>query len=92
MNTHNLIERLREQAQEIATAGLSGWGNTMIEAAEMLQSYDSAGFRDGFSNGVDETIDDIKSLCQDYCDRRESVYIKDVFDAIDEIKSRIKSD
>jgi hypothetical protein len=33
-----MIEILRNQAKEIADAGINGWGNTMIEAADTIES------------------------------------------------------
>jgi hypothetical protein len=37
----DLIERLRQQAAEIASAGHNGWGNTMTEAADELARKDA---------------------------------------------------
>ena len=42
VRSSELIEILQKQADEIAIAGHAGWGNTMIEAADMLQKYMSA--------------------------------------------------
>jgi ribulose-5-phosphate 4-epimerase/fuculose-1-phosphate aldolase len=35
-----LVERLREQAQEIAAANHYGWGNTMQEAANRIEELE----------------------------------------------------
>ncbi len=42
MQTSELIETLHKQSDEIAKAGLPGWGNTMTDAAEALQRYVTA--------------------------------------------------
>lgn len=34
-----LVRLLRQQALEIADEGHSGWGNTMVEAAAMLEQF-----------------------------------------------------
>jgi len=36
-----LIEHLRTQADEIASAGHAGWGNTMRDAADKLERIDA---------------------------------------------------
>ena len=37
----DIVERLRQQAREIAKEGIAGWGNTMLEAADEIERLQS---------------------------------------------------
>ena len=41
----DIINQLREQAEEIAHEGHNGWGNTMLVAADIIEKFRSLGFR-----------------------------------------------
>ena len=53
-----IIDRLKQQAKEIADAGHAGWGNTMLNAAEELERLSSI-----ISSSDDITCDYLCKKC-----------------------------
>lgn len=47
---------------------------------------DWANYREGYEDGVNEAIDEVSRLCQDYCALNGSVFIKDVLNTLSVLK------
>jgi polyhydroxyalkanoate synthesis regulator phasin len=60
-----LVERLREQAQEIAAANHYGWGNTMQEAANRIEELERRVRYYEFQNDADKIMTNQKQRIEE---------------------------
>lgn len=86
------------EAIQIAENRFKGWVISNKQYFEYLENvlfalgtgaFNYANCCNDFNNGVDEAIDEVKQLCQDYSARNGSVFIGDVMATLDSLKDRI---